>query len=117
MLAYFGFKSTNVETFVPTVVALSLPLSAMWAAAKTNHVHIAKPDRRHHHAIPVGLASAKAYGVTVTDGSDTLIDDDSTTLTSTSKWGPLGGSPKPDVEMQKFGDGVHVDRTYSVRSD
>lgn len=50
--------------------------------------------------------------------SDTLFDEDRdvTSMTPTGSAGLVRNS-KTDMEMQKFSEGVHVDRTYSVRSD
>ena len=113
-----------MQSFVPTIVAVSLPLSALWASANTNNIHIANPDLRVHRAIPVGasdLASAKAYGSNKTDhssiiNSDTLIDDGSQCLTTPRKRGQYSPA-EPDLEMQKLGNGVHIDRSYGVRSN
>lgn len=109
-----------MQIFGPTVVALCLPLSAMWAAANTNNVHIADPDPQHRRVIPIGqkdLASGKAYGGTSTTTSDTPIDDDSTIATSPTKGTGFNKTSQSDLEMQKLEDGVQGGRTDNVRSE
>ena len=93
----------------------------MWASANTNNVNIAKCSDRNQRFIPVGasdIASGKTYGskdTSTSNTSDTLVDDEATGLT------PRRPQQSPtsttDLEMQKLGQGVQVDRTYSVRSD
>ena len=93
----------------------------MWAAVNNNNVHIANAKSRGHRIIPVGgpdLASGKAYGSNMSDSvktDDTLVEDESTRLTPKKK--TRFSTTDEDLEMQKLGDGVQVDRTYSVRSD
>lgn len=114
LVALYGYKNHNLQIMIPTIIALSLPLSAMWATVKTDHVHIANP-RHYMRALPggaAGLSSAKACGTATTDTTDTLIDSEDTASLSTPK-----GKSTRDVEMQKLRGGVHVDRTYSVRCD
>ena len=45
VIAYWVVKNAQIGSFVPTVVALSLPLSAMWAAVNTSNFHIANEPR------------------------------------------------------------------------
>ncbi|KAF2483932.1 fungal pheromone mating factor STE2 GPCR-domain-containing protein [Neohortaea acidophila] len=114
LVALYGYKNHNLQIMIPTIIALSLPLSAMWATVKTDHVHIANP-RHYMRALPGGaadLSGAKACGTATTDTTDTLIDSEDTASLSTPK-----GKSTRDVEMQKLKGGVHVDRTYSVRCD
>ena len=109
-----------MQSFGPAVVALMLPLSAMWAASNTNNVHIADSDPQHRHAIPIGrknLASGKVYGTTSTNMSDTLIDDASTSATSPGKEAVFSKRWQTDLEMQKLCDGVQVDRHHGVSTD
>ena len=124
IVAYWGVNNAQIGSFVPTIVALSLPLSAMWAAVNTNNVHVAKSGDRAHRAVPLGaseFASGKAFGFgkgpfdTINTNS-TLVDDDSAALTG-NKTSARSNKSDTDVEMQKMGAGVQVDRTYSVRTD
>lgn len=108
-----------MQSFGPTVVALMSPLSAMWAAANTNNIHIANSDPQHHRTIPIGrtnLASGKAYGATSTNMSSTLIDDTSTD-TSTLANSPSKETWQTDLEMQKMCGAVQVDRHCDVGAD
>lgn len=117
LITFFGFRKAQVQSFSPTVVALMLPLSAMWAAANTNNIHIADSDPQHRHAIPIGrrnLASGKAYGVTSTNMSDTLIDDASSLANSPSKEAGFTKTWQPDLEMMKLCEGAQVDRHHGV---
>ncbi|KAK5114085.1 hypothetical protein LTR62_002654 [Meristemomyces frigidus] len=141
----------QIQSFVPTIVAVFLPLSGMWASTQTNSSKLIRSDSRFRRAIPVGatdLSSAKAYGSgkAVSDGTDTLVEDDEDdgldtthghyacstspdggkmTIRSKSRsqgQGQHAGDGKSnfgeDLEMQAFGKNeVVVDRTYSVRSD
>ena len=127
IIAYWVVKNAQMGSFVPTVVAISLPLSAMWAAVNNSNVHIANANSRVHRAIPVGgpdLASGKAYGTnkeTFSDSiktTDTLVDDGgSSTGLTTPKRKARFSKEDDDLEMQRVGEGVQVDRSYSVRSD
>jgi hypothetical protein len=120
---------------VPTVVAVFLPLSGMWASAHTTNSNIACSSGmaavgiKNSHAVPVGgsdLTSAKAYGSTKGSGTDsgftadsTLYDDEASLAPNhRHRENPEMQQLHGDVEMQRFKDrsGVVVDRTYSVRS-
>ena len=122
VIAYWVVKNAQIGSFVPTVVALSLPLSAMWAAVNTSNFHIANSDPRQRRQFPIGgpdLASGKAYGkheyfTSTTNTNSTLVDDESHALTSTSRKPQSRNSH--DLEMQKMSEGVQIDRTYSVRT-
>lgn len=115
-----------MQSFVPTIVALSLPLSAMWAAVNTTKIHIADADVRFDRSIPVGvdsLASATAYGTnkksfnTLDGATDTLVDNESTRHLTSPQRRMEPATSRFDLEMQKLEDGVRVGRSYSVRSD
>lgn len=129
---YFGVKANQIRSFVPTVVAISLPLSAMWATANTNHSHIAQPEKGHR-AFPLGASDfessrkgsdggsrkEKSAGYSENTQASTLVNDERAGLTSPrNKTRCKFSTPDTDLEMQKMGaEGVHVSRTYSVRSD
>ncbi len=123
ILADFGFNNAAAQGFAPTVVALSLPLSAMWATANANNAHAAA-DRHNPNRFaavaPPDFGQGKRFGETITTAttmSDTLIDTDSNSPL-TWKREARNSDAKNDVEMQRpGGGGVHVNRTYSVRSD
>jgi pheromone alpha factor receptor len=127
---------------VPTVVAVFLPLSGMWASAQTDQARLIRSNDARHRQIPVGatnLSSAKAYGTTTTKNtvtvgtSDTLVADDKdgsdlelgypVGRASSSRVGKhMRGSGDDDVPLgveahELKNDVVVVDRTYSVRSD
>ncbi|KAK1062473.1 pheromone alpha factor receptor [Friedmanniomyces endolithicus] len=141
VVSYYTVLGIQINSLVPTVVAIFLPLSGMWASAQTANEKLVRSESRFHRAVPVGatdLSSAKAYGSTKTsDTADTLIDDDldeddntaaayhhhgsgrSRTTAMRSEDLPRGGVEMGMVEdPQRLKTGaVVVDRTYSVRSD
>ncbi|KAK5112086.1 hypothetical protein LTR85_011667 [Meristemomyces frigidus] len=144
VIAYYSPVGSQINSFVPTIVAVFLPLSGMWASAHVVHEKLGRSDNRYHRAIPVGatnLSSAKAYGSAKSTGADTaddtLIGDDEmelrgsssnsnsqkhqhTMMVSPNSGGSGHGGDDTDLKMQqlKGSDGVVVvDRTYSVRSD
>ncbi|KAK1065347.1 pheromone alpha factor receptor [Friedmanniomyces endolithicus] len=141
VVSYYTVLGIQINSLVPTVVAIFLPLSGMWANAQTANEKLVRSESRFHRAVPVGatdLSSAKAYGSTKTsDTADTLIDDDldeddntaaayhhhgsgrSRTTAMRSDDLPRGGVEMGMVEdPQRLKTGaVVVDRTYSVRSD
>ncbi|KAK0267764.1 pheromone alpha factor receptor [Friedmanniomyces endolithicus] len=141
VVSYYTVLGIQINSLVPTVVAIFLPLSGMWASAQTANEKLVRSKSRFHRAVPVGateLSSAKAYGSTKTsDTADTLIDDDldeddntaaayhhhgsgrSRTTAMRSEDTPRGGVEMGMVEdPQRLKTGaVVVDRTYSVRSD
>ncbi|KAI7640266.1 hypothetical protein D0864_12354 [Hortaea werneckii] len=146
-IAFYTPLGYQINSFVPVVVAISLPLSGMWATAQTDRAKLVRSRAAAgHRAIPVGatdLSSAKAYGSTKSSGmdtADTLIADYSSydierdgglyqdsgsdrLAGSPSKGGAeasatvVGGRADGGVEMEQLKHGVVVDRTYSVRSD
>ncbi|KAI6801960.1 hypothetical protein KC332_g3627 [Hortaea werneckii] len=146
-IAFYTPLGYQINSFVPVVVAISLPLSGMWATAQTDRAKLVRSRAAAgHRAIPVGatdLSSAKAYGSTKSSGmdtADTLIADYSSydverdgELYQDSGSDRLAGSPSKGsaeasatvvggradggVEMEQLKHGVVVDRTYSVRSD
>lgn len=97
----------------------------MWATVNSESVHIANPDPRKHRVV----FGTSGYGSKNTGGSggagsskglsttSTYCDDDKVCLTLTSPKKSGGRYSEPDLEMQKLGNGVNVERTYSVRSD
>lgn len=117
-MAYFGIRNAQINGVAATVVALSLPLSAMWATANTNQRQITKLLRQH---LPVGAADlVKADTVddyTGTDKSGNLVGD------SPGKVDYIPGDIEKGHEMQQVGNGrngdggVQVERAYCVRSD
>ncbi|KAK0940170.1 pheromone alpha factor receptor [Friedmanniomyces endolithicus] len=141
VVSYYTILGIQINSLVPAVVAIFLPLSGMWASAQTPNEKLVRSESRFHRAVPVGatdLSSAKAYGSTKTsDTADTLIDDDldedDNTTTTTYHHGSgrsrtaamrSEDTPRGGVEMGMVEDpqrlktgAVVVDRTYSVRSD
>ena len=134
IIVYFGVRHGQITSFVPTVVAISLPLSAMWAAVNTSHAHIATPQVDNPRAIPVGnpnLDTGKSDTCSCGKSSmlftnSTLVDDDSTKgLNSRRGWSAAksdsGNGGSNDVEMGTLTDDrigtVYIDRTYTVTSD
>lgn len=119
IITYTTIKNSNVHSFVPFIVAISLPLSGMWAAVNTENVHIANPDPRKHRVVNLGPSKTSFTGISMKKGpstTSTYYDDDKYGLTaSPSRTDAVDGDP--DLEMGKIGDGVNVKRTYSVRSD
>ena len=124
-MTYYTTFGAQINSFVPTVVAVFLPLSGMWASASTNNEKLARSDDRYHRAIPVGtitLSSAKAYGSgksADTVGSTLIGDDDIEHSPKKFVISEAHGhdAVEHDLEMQQLRSGVVVDRTYSVRSD
>ncbi|KAK3686906.1 pheromone alpha factor receptor [Vermiconidia calcicola] len=107
IICYWVIPNAQMGTFVPVVVAITLPLSAMWAAVNANQLHVANSNSRNalRHQVPLGApdhvrGKEHGSGYDTANTTSTLVDDD-------------------DVEMQKMGvgGGVEVHRTYSVRSD
>ena len=126
IVCYFGVTHARAASFVPTVVAISLPLSAMWAAVNTGHVHLEGPTPRARRVIPLApsdLASGKSYGDKKdtfgesTKTTDSAIDDSSSTGLTTPRHKARFTPPDDDLEMQTVTEGVHVNRTFSVRSE
>ncbi|TKA73214.1 hypothetical protein B0A55_07771 [Friedmanniomyces simplex] len=80
VISYYTVLGIQINSLVPTVVAIFLPLSGMWASAQTANAKLVRSDSRFHRAVPIGatdLSSAKAYGSTkTTDTADTLVDND-----------------------------------------
>lgn len=117
IITYTSIKNANVQSFVPAIVAVSLPLSGMWAAVKTENFHIANANPRKHRVVPLG-ASDQTYGGSSSKGPSTTsmnYDDDKCGLTTPRKADRYNS--EADLEMQRMGDGVNVERSYSVRSD
>nr|OQO29492.1 hypothetical protein B0A51_03020 [Rachicladosporium sp. CCFEE 5018] len=143
ILDYYAMRGAQLGSFVETLVAIFLPLSSMWASTDVKSRRVAMPaNNPAHRAIPVGHS---AY--TTDDGYSSkrkLVDDDtvdtlvasSQTPTSSHHNSPVKlearGEPKvsvtaghresymsdtDDLEMQKIGQNVRVDRSYTVRSD
>lgn len=133
MIVYFGVREGQILSFVPMVVAISLPLSAMWAAVNTSHAKIVTPHTDKAGAIPVGnpnldtkqseTCSCGKNSIIFTNS--TLVDDDSSKgLNSRRNWSTAksdSGKRSNDLEMGRSteeGPGtVYVDRTYTVTSD
>ncbi|KAK4546807.1 hypothetical protein LTR36_001539 [Oleoguttula mirabilis] len=92
IVSYYSTIGSQINSFVPTVVAVFLPLSGMWASAHVIHQKPRRDDGRYHRAIPVGatdLSSAQAYGSAKSMGTadtadDTLIGDDEIELRGSS---------------------------------
>jgi hypothetical protein len=124
IIAYWGLKDVHAQlgTFPMTIVALSLPLSAMWATANTANRQAASERNNIHRQIPAGradFAKGKAYkSYSDTTASGTLVgDDDNSALSSPNRKTGFNGMER-DLEMQEVGHGgVQVDRSYSVRCD
>lgn len=130
IITYFVERGAQINSFVPTVVAVFLPLSGMWATATTTDRKSARSNE--HRTLPVGVSeyssTGKSYGSTTesggTDKTDTLVDDDEREMisihhndtpmknTAAAQRSLFAGM---DLEEQK--NHVLVDRTYSVRSD
>ncbi|KAK5170496.1 pheromone alpha factor receptor [Saxophila tyrrhenica] len=119
IVAYFAVKNAQLTSVPPTIVAISLPLSAMWATANTNNRHAASSDRRAQ--IPLGGSDfAKKPGgkgsyYTDTETTGTLVGD-------SPRKGHFEGSVREgereqDLEMQSLGRerglGVQVERAFS----
>jgi pheromone alpha factor receptor len=134
IVVYFGVKHGQITSFVPTVVAISLPLSAMWAAVNTSHAHIATSHVDNPRAIPVGnpnLGTDKSDCCSCGKNSmlftnSTLVDDESSKgLNSRRAWSAArsdsGNGGSNDLEMGRLTDArcgtVYIDRTYTVTSD
>lgn len=146
ILDYYVIKGSQIGSFVETFVAIFLPLSSMWASANVNSKHVAMPNEHHanHRAIPVGhseFTEADEYY----NSKKVLLTDD--TRDSSGEHGSSSYSASPskydkqheprseprisandghrasyisdvdDLEMQKLARGIHVDRSYTVRSD
>jgi len=130
VITYSNSVGAQINSFVPTVVAVFLPLSGMWASAQTTHNKLVHTSDRVHRAIPVGhtdLSSIKAYGnakSSGTDTADTLIGDydlehghGGVGAHSPSASGSGSGGAADTLEMEQMKSDIVVDRTYSVRSD
>lgn len=134
IIVYFGVKHGQITSFVPTVVAITLPLSAMWAAVNTSHAHLATPHKDSPGHILVGNPNldTKSSGCSCGKNSTlftntTLIDDKSSGGASPKRgWSMArssnGNGGDRDLEMGRLTDdrglgNVVVDRTYTVTSD
>ena len=135
-MAYYGVKNAQMQSFVPCVIAITLPISALWSAnTKLNKADNVKPNSHQNRLIPVGASDdrdARAYGGNGTglmsplNTSDTLVDDDiqalTTTPTSLTTTTPKTTSPRhnsesdSDLEMGRLDNQVRVDRSYGVGS-
>lgn len=116
-MTYTSIANSNVQSFVPVVVAISLPLSGMWATVNTDNIHIANPNPRKHRRVPLGASSiSKGSSSKGPPSTSTYHEDVKYGLTTPTK---KISRPNSDVEleMQKIRNGVNVERTYSVRSD
>lgn len=95
----------------------------MWAAVNTDNIHVARPDPTKHRVIPVG-ASGNTYDRSMSEEvsmntASTLIDDDPEHYKGLTSSPAKSGTTTTDsdLEMQKLGNNVQVQRSYSVRSD
>jgi hypothetical protein len=95
----------------------------MWATANTSNRNLAHDRKKAAHRLPVGASEfsiGKPYGGSYSDTttSATLVsgDDDKCALNSPARKARF--DVDPDLEMQELGrGGVHVERSYSVRTD
>jgi len=143
ILDYYVIKGSQIGSFVETFVAIFLPLSSMWASANVNSKHIAMPNENYanHRVVPVGHVEFTDgddyYGskkVLITDdtsngrqsasypGSPTKYEkhpeariEPRISVTNANRASYI--SDVDDLEMQRFAHGIHVDRSYTVRSD
>jgi len=53
IITYWGVPNAQMQTFGPPIVALCLPLSAMWAAAHVTNVHFARASPQDMSAVAV----------------------------------------------------------------
>lgn len=116
ILTYFAFGASQVNSLMPCVVATFLPLSSMWAATNTNNLNIAAPNqvKRNRDIATAPRKTGDTGGSGRPQSEKELVSDDT-----------LIGEDSPrkethdeiDLEMQKGPGYIHVDRTYSVRSD
>lgn len=128
VVAYYAAVGAQLNSFVPTIVAVFLPLSGMWASVRTKP----RNDNRINRAIPVGasdFSSNKTYGPggsgsgndTTSSTSNTLVNDDRSHVglreAFKAKHVHEMDATEADLEMQHVNGGVVVDRSYSVRSD
>ncbi|PIB01741.1 hypothetical protein CB0940_00609 [Cercospora beticola] len=119
ILTYFVYGASQIYTLMPVVVGTFLPLSSMWAATNTNNINIAAPHQvKRNRDIALGPRTpghtadnerSQSEKALVCD--DTLIGDD-----SPKKVIHQDGT-SVDVELGNGPGYIHVDRTYSVRSD
>jgi pheromone alpha factor receptor len=123
IVAYWGVPHAQITGVPTTIVALSLPLSAMWATANTSNRNLSHDRKKAGHRLPIGaseFSTGKPYGGSYSDTttSATLVsgDDDKCALNSPARKARF--DVDPDLEMQELGrGGVHVERSYSVRTD
>ncbi|USW46785.1 hypothetical protein Slin15195_G001040 [Septoria linicola] len=116
ILTYFLYGAAQVYSLMPCIVATFLPLSSMWAATNTNNVNIAAPHqlKRNRELIIGPRTTGHSGGGDRSQSEKQLVSDD----TLIGEDSPKQESHQDrDLEMQKGPGYIHVDRTYSVRSD
>lgn len=135
----------QVNSFMPVIVAIFLPLSAMWATTNAEHSNIAAPFQANNHAnVPIGpdycngvSTNSRAAGLAEkerlmrTFGSSTFAGSTVNTLvtnnTCHSAYSPKskaastlvtarGSHDSIDCEPEKLGRQINVKRTVSVSS-
>lgn len=110
---------------MPVVVAVFLPLSAIWASTSTSgNVNIAAPkqwqQRRTATSESTGTSNEKK--LLDTAGTDTLVADgraESFSGASPQKHGHHATAERDsiDLEMAKMGHSISIKHSYSVRTD
>ncbi|WPH02322.1 Hypothetical protein R9X50_00518500 [Acrodontium crateriforme] len=114
-LAYYLPWGSQINSFVPTIVAIFLPLSGMWASANTSNRRIVT-ENRNARAVPVSVSEPAASG----DNSrkEKYLYGDTAVETFGSETDIEKGYSPTLVNMQMHpAKGVYVDRSYSVRSE
>lgn len=142
-MTYWVVPGAQLNSFIPTVVAIFLPLSSLWASANVSHRRMTDDA---HRAIPVGgsdFASATAYGTLSADSGAKHTTDSDDTQASTlvdirelyeipggaaldgsvrQRSADADGDINIDLEKQQLKRGkggavIDVSRTFSIRSD
>ncbi|KAF7185032.1 Pheromone alpha factor receptor [Pseudocercospora fuligena] len=124
LLTYFVVQFSQIYSLMPMVVATFLPLSSMWASTNTKSDNIAAPHQVKRNRDVVVSPHTKAGGSSGNYTSDKELLGDSTLVgdgDSPTKASHVGSDRDSiDFEIQKmggYGQKIHVDRTYTVRSD
>lgn len=116
ILTYFVYGAAQVNSLMPCVVATFLPLSSMWAATNTNNINIAAPHQvKRNREIVIGPRTTSNTGGSGRQQSEKELVSDDTLIGEDSPRKET--HDEIDLEMQNVPGHVHVDRTYSVRSD
>lgn len=116
ILTYFAAKSSQVNSLMPVLVAVLLPLSGMWASTSTKADNISAMDAsaRNRQFANSGNSGNGATGTR--QSAKPLIDDE--TLVDKSSPTKASHSDSIDFDAEKTNRQiqVQVDRTFSIRS-